>query len=217
ALVLGVVTWVVSAYLINISGAGRELTEGIAALLAACVLFYVGFWMHDKTHARQWQRFIRGSVQKALGRGTLWGLAGLSFIAVYREVFETVLFYQALWAQTDAAGQGMALAGMGAAAVALAIIAWLILHYSVRLPLRQFFAVTGVFMFILAVILAGNGVAALQEAGKLPISVIPFPRIEILGIYPNLQSLLAQAGLVALAVLLMWSSNARHAVRETTT
>ncbi|MGI8740951.1 MAG: FTR1 family protein [Gammaproteobacteria bacterium] len=215
ALALGVVTWMVSAYLINISGPGRELTEGIAALLAACVLFYLGFWMHDKTHARQWQQFIRGSVQKALGRSTLWGLAGLSFIAVYREVFETVLFYQALWAQTDATGHGMALAGMGAAGVTLAIVAWLILHYSVRLPLRQFFAATGVFMFVLAAILAGNGVAALQEAGKLPISVVPFPRIEILGIYPNLQSLLAQVALVVLALLLIWNSNLRRAARET--
>jgi len=215
ALALGVVTWLVSAYLIDISGAGRELTEGIAALLAASVLFYLGFWMHDKTHAQQWQQFIRDSVQKALGRSTLWGIAGLSFIAVYREVFETVLFYQALWAQTDTAGHGMALAGMGAAAVSLAIVAWLILHYSVRLPLRQFFAATGVFMFVLAAILAGNGVAALQEAGKLPISVVPFPRIEILGIYPNLQSLLAQVALVALALLLIWNSNVRRAARET--
>ncbi|MGH8501483.1 MAG: FTR1 family protein [Gammaproteobacteria bacterium] len=214
ALALGIVTWLVSTYLIDISGAGRELTEGAAALLAAGVLFYVGFWMHDKTHAQQWQRFIRGSVQKALGRGTLWGLAGLSFIAVYREVLETVLFYQALWAQTDAAGHGMVLAGMGAAAAALAIIAWLILRYSVRLPLRQFFAATGVFMFALAVILAGNGVAALQEAGRLPISAIPFPRIEILGVYPNLQSLMAQASLIALALLLIWSSNARRAARR---
>lgn len=209
ALALGVVTWLASAYVIQISGAGREITEGIAAMVAAGVLFYVGFWMHDKTHAQQWQRFIEGNVQKALTRGTLWGLAGLSFIAVYREVFETILFYQALWVQTDAAGYSMVLAGMGVAAVALVIAAWLILRYSVRLPLRQFFSVSGTFMFILAVILAGKGVAALQEAGKLPIDPIPFPRIDILGIYPNSQGLILQIVMVVLALFLMRGNSAR--------
>jgi high-affinity iron transporter len=211
ALALGLLTWVASAYAIKISGATREVTEGIAAILAAGVLFYVGFWLHDKTHARQWQQFIEVKVQSALGQGTLWGLAGLSFIAVYREAFETILFYQALWAQTDATGHSLALAGMGVAAVALVAIAWLLLRYSVRLPLKQFFAISGVFLFGLAVILAGQGVAALQEAGKVPISPITFPRIEILGIYPNWESLLVQLCMVLLALGLIWSSSVRRA------
>lgn len=90
ALVLGVFTWLASVTLFDFSGASREITEGVAALVAMAVLFYVGFWMHSKTNAIQWKRFIDGSVQKALSSGTLWGLAGLSFIAVYREVFETI-------------------------------------------------------------------------------------------------------------------------------
>jgi high-affinity iron transporter len=211
ALALGLITWLASAYLIEISGAGREMTEGVAALMAAGILFYVGFWMHDKTHARQWQCFIEGSVKKALTRGTLWGLAGLSFIAVYREVFETILFYQTLWMQTNTQGYGMVLAGMAVAAVALVIAAWLILRYSVRIPLRQFFAVSGVFLFILALILAGKGVAALQEAGKLPVSPISFPRIEILGIYPSVQGLILQLAMMLLGVILLWAGNMRRA------
>jgi len=211
ALALGLITWLASAYLVEISGAGREMTEGVAALMAAGILFYVGFWMHDKTHARQWQCFIEGSVKKALTRGTLWGLAGLSFIAVYREVFETILFYQTLWMQTNTQGYGMVLAGMAVAAVALVIAAWLILRYSVRIPLRQFFAVSGVFMFILALILAGKGVAALQEAGKLPVSPISFPRIEILGIYPSVQGLILQLAMMLLGVILLWAGNMRRA------
>jgi high-affinity iron transporter len=204
ALALGVVTWFAAAYLINIGGAERELTEGIAALTAAGVLFYVGFWMHDKTHAQRWQQFIKGSVERALGRGTLWGLAGLSFVAVFREVFETILFYQALWLQVEPADHGLILAGMATALVTLAVVAWLVLRYSLRLPLRQFFAVSGIFMFILAVILAGKGIAALQEAGQLPIDPVPFLRIELLGIYPNLQSLMLQAIMVLLALSLIF-------------
>lgn len=210
ALVLGVFTWWASVNLFDFSGANREITEGVAALVAMAVLFYVGFWMHSKTNAIQWKRFIDGSVQKALTTGTLWGLAGLSFIAVYREVFETILFYQALWVQADGPAQTMLLSGFGTAAVVLAILSWLILRYSTRLPLRQFFSATSIFMFVLAIVFAGKGIAALQEAGKLPIDPVSFPRIDLLGIYPNLQGLAVQAGLVLLAVLILWSTNLRR-------
>ena len=210
ALVLGGATWVAAAYFIDFSGANREITEGVAALVAMAVLFYVGFWMHSKTSARQWKRFIDDSVKKTLSTGTLWGLAGLSFIAVYREVFETILFYQALWAQAEGPAQGMLLSGFGVGAVVLAVIGWLILRYSQRLPLRQFFSVTSIFMLVLAVVFAGKGIAALQEAGLLPIDPVNFPRIDLLGIYPNLQGLAVQAGLVLLAALLLWGGTLRR-------
>lgn len=204
ALALGALTWLASVYLIDISGASREITEGVAALLAAAVLFYVGFWLHDKTNAAQWKRFIETNVQRALGTGTLWGLAGLSFIAVYREVFETILFYQALWVQTDTTGKSMALGGLGVGAAVLAVLAWLVIRYSARLPLRQFFSVTGILMFVLAVVFAGKGVAALQEAGYIPVNPVNFPRIDLLGIYPNLQGLALQLGLLLLGLFLWY-------------
>ncbi|MCW8909596.1 MAG: cytochrome c/FTR1 family iron permease, partial [Gammaproteobacteria bacterium] len=193
ALAAGFLTWWVSVSLIEISGASREITEGVAALLATGVLFYVGYWLQDKTHVAQWKKFIEHNVNRVLTSGALWGLAGLSFIAVYREVFETILFYQALWVQTDTHGQNMAFAGFGSAAAVLVVVAWLIMKYSIRLPLRQFFSVAGALMLVLAVIFAGKGVAALQEAGYIPISVVDFPRVDLLGVYPNLQGLLLQA------------------------
>jgi len=204
ALVAGFLTWLASVSLIEISGASREITEGVAALLATAVLFYVGFWLHDKTNAAQWKSFIENNVRKALSAGTLWGLAGLSFIAVFREVFETILFYQALWMQTDEAGKSMALSGFGAGVAVLAILAWIIMRYSARLPLRQFFSVTGILMFVLALIFAGKGVAALQEAGYIPVSPVNFPRIDLLGIYPNMQGLMLQLGLLLLALFLWY-------------
>lgn len=202
ALVLGVFTWWASVSLVDISGASREITEGVAAIVATIVLLYVGFWMHDKTSAAKWKKFIDDSMDKALTSGTLWTLTGLSFIAVYREVFETILFYQALWAQTDDAGQSMAFSGFVFAVVVLAVLGWLIMRYSVRLPLRQFFAVTGSLMLVLAIIFAGKGVSALQEAGVIISSPVNFIRIDLLGIYPNLQGLLVQLGLIIFAVIL---------------
>ena len=210
ALGLGFLTWLASVTLISISGASREITEGVAALLAAAVLLYVGFWLHDKTHAAQWKKFIDDRVKQALSTGTLWGIAGLSFIAVYREVFETILFYQALWVQVDEAGKGMALSGFGLGVVVLAVVAWLVIKYSVRLPLRQFFSLSGILMFVLAIIFAGKGVAALQEAGYIPVSPIDFPRIDLLGIYPNLQGLLLQAALLVLGLYLFYGMRGKH-------
>ncbi len=207
AFVLGLLTWFVSSQVITIGGAERELTEGFAALFAAVMLFYVGFWLHSKTGAAQWKAFIQGSIEKALSKGTLWGLSGLAFIAVYREIFETVLFYQALWVQTGKAGQGMIFTGFLVAAGLLLLVGWMILRYSTRLPLRQFFSVTSIFMFLLAVVFAGKGIAALQEAGKLPVNMVDFPSIEILGIYPNLEGLAVQLLLVVMALLLLWKGS----------
>lgn len=210
ALAVGFLTWWASVSLIEISGASREITEGVAALTATVVLFYVGFWLHDKTNAAQWRQFIEQNVRKALSAGALWGLAGLSFITVYREVFETILFYQALWAQTDEAGRSMALGGFGTAVGVLIVLAWLVMRYSMRLPLRQFFSVTGILMFVLAVIFAGKGVAALQEAGYIPVTPVNFPRFDLLGIYPNLQGLALQLGLLLLALFLWYGLPSRR-------
>lgn len=215
ALALGAVTWVVSTWLLAISGATRELTEGLTALFAAVVLFYAGFWMHSKLNVQRWNEYLRRHIGKALDSGTLWTLALVSFIAVYREVFETVLFYQALWAQTGHAGQAMILGGAGAAALLLVLAAWGLFKLGVRLPLRQFFGASAVLMIALALVFAGKGVAALQEAGRLPSSGIPFlPRIDLLGIYPSWQGVAVQLVMIAVAIGLVVHNNrasAEHA------
>lgn len=209
ALIMGVITWWVSLSLVTISGASREITEGLAAIVAAVVLLYVGFWMHSKVSAAKWKKFIDDNMQKALDSGTLWTLTGLSFIAVYREAFETILFYQALWVQTNEAGKAMGLGGFMAALAVLVVAAWLIMRYSARLPLRQFFAVTGALMFILAVVFAGKGVAALQEAGLIISTPVDFIRLDLFGIYPNLQGLLVQLSMIILAVILWNKTSAK--------
>jgi high-affinity iron transporter len=204
ALLLGGVTWLVASYVITISGAGRELTEGITALLAAAVLFYVGLWLHNKMHIHHWQRFIESKVRTALTGRTLWALALVSFIAVYREVFETVLFYQTLLVQAGTSSRHLVLVGCALAVVTLVALAWLIFRFSVRLPVRLFFGVNAALMFILAIMFAGNGIAALQEAGKIPVNPVNFPRIDLLGIYPNLEALGLQAILIAVTLSRIW-------------
>ena len=197
ALLAGGATWLVATQLVAISGASRELTEGFAALLAAAVLVSVGIWMHGKSQADAWQRYIREQLSHALSRGSLWFLFGLAFLIVYREAFETVLFYAALWSQGN---HPAVLAGAGSAAVALAAIAWVMLRYSRRLPFGKFFAISAVLMAVLAVVLAGKGVAALQEAGWLPVSLVALPRVELLGVHPTLQGVGVQLAVLAVLV-----------------
>jgi high-affinity iron transporter len=199
AIALGVLTWWVATRLIDVSGAQREVTEGVTALLASAMLLYVGFWLHSKSHGQRWSAFIRTQVSGALGRGTLWGLTAISFLAVYREVFETVLFYQALLAQGDAAPVA---AGFGVGFAVLAVLAWVIVRSSTKLPLGLVFGVSSILLAAFAVVFAGRGVAALQVAGKLPLAPLPLPAVPWLGLYPNVQGLALQLALVLLIVII---------------
>lgn len=207
ALLAGLATWFIATSLVAISGASREITEGVAALVAAVVLVSVGIWMHGKSQADAWQRYIREKLSHALSKGSSWFLFGLAFLIVYREAFETVLFYAALWSQGNHAA---VMGGAAVAAVALAAIAWAMLRFSKRMPFGTFFAVSAVLMAVLAVVLAGKGVAALQEAGWLSMTLVPAPRVDLLGIHPTLEGLVTQ--LVVLAVLVAgFAWNARTA------
>ena len=208
ALVAGVATWWAATSLITISGASRELAEGFGALLAAAILLFVGVWMHGKSNADAWQRYVRDKLDAALSQGSAWFLFTLSFVVVYREVFETIIFYAALGAQGD--GFAM-LAGIAAAALVLGLIAWAMLRYSRRLPIAKFFQYSAILIAVLAVVLAGKGVAALQEAGLIGVTPLAgSPRIELLGIYPTLESLLAQLVMALLLAAGFYRTNRRR-------
>lgn len=190
ALLAGTVTWVVATYFVSISGASREMTEGIGALLAAVILLSVGIWMHGKSQAEEWRRYIQEKMGKALSRGSAWFLFGLAFVVVYREAFETILFYAALW---NPQSSGIILAGALSAVALLALIAWAMLRYSRKLPITQFFRYSAILIAILAVILAGKGVGAFQEAGVLSATFIAgLPRLAELGFFPTVETIGAQ-------------------------
>ena len=189
AILAGIVTWAVAAYLIDVSGTQRELLEGGSALFASVVLLWVGVWMHDRRHAAAWQDYIKNSL---VGSGGRFGFALLAFISIYRELFEIILFYETLWLQAGPAGHGMVLGGSAAALVLLLGIAWVILRGSRRLPLATFFGINAVLLCSLSVVFAGHGVSALQEAGILKTHPVPFVDIDWLGVRADALSLGAQ-------------------------
>ncbi len=217
ALLLGGATWFAAQEMIQISGAGREVVEGVSALVAAVILFYVSYWFVSKVEGRKWRAFIQAKVDAAVNHGALWVLALVVFLAVYREVFETILFYQALWAQSaNGEGSGPAvLWGVVSAAAILVAVGWGIFRAGIRLPLRAFFVASSALLFVLAVVLAGKGMLALQEAGWVDPTPVAFFRLEWLGIYPYAEPLGLQVLLiVAMAGALLWHFRAAQGGRR---
>lgn len=201
AVLLGLLTWAAATWLVNISGASREITEGVTALIASAMLVYVGFWLHDKVNAHAWRTFMRDQVGAALEKKALWTLSLVSFFAVYREIFETVLFYQALWAQTGESAKHGLWGGMAMAILILAACGWGLFRFGIKLPLAPFFSATAILLAILAVIFAGQGIAALQEVGIIARSSVNFVSLPMLGIFPTFQTLLAQVTVIGILIM----------------
>ena len=179
--------------------ATREIIEGATLLVAVAVLFSVSYWLISKVEAARWQRFIQEKVTSALSHGGGKALAFVAFLAVYREGAETALFYQALFNEAHAGVP--ILLGIVAGGAVLAVVFTLFYRFGVRIPLRQFFAVTSVLLYYMAFVFAGKGVRELQEGNAAPITVLPgFPHVEALGIYPTLETLGAQLLLLMLFV-----------------
>ena len=196
ALVAGLATWALAAYVIDVSGAQRELLEGCTALFASVMVLWLGVWMHDRRHAAAWQDYIKSSLVSGGGR---FGFAILAFFSVYRELFEVILFYETLWLQAGPAGHNAVLAGGATALVLLIGLAWVILRGSAKLPLALFFGINAALLCALSVVFAGHGVKALQEAGIFGTRPVAFFEFDWLGIHADAYSLGAQV--VALAAI----------------
>lgn len=203
ALAASVLTAILIETVFHLSPARQELLEGFTMVVAAGMLFYVSYWLLSKVEGAKWTAFVRGQVNSALTSGSAFALVSVAFLAVYREGFETVLFYKALWLS----GGGMEgvvpiLGGALIAALVLVIIYIAVNRFGVRLPLRPLFATTSAFLYYMAFVFAGKAVAELQEGGLVGTTVVSgAPRLPALGIYPTLETLLAQGLLVVLALV----------------
>jgi high-affinity iron transporter len=201
-------------------GAAREILEGVVMLAASGVLFYVSYWLVSQLEAKRWMDFLKTQARHGLELGGQGTLALTAFLAVYREGAETSLMYQALLGsegRTQAGFLGLT-AGLGLGLVLLAVIAGLIRLTSVRLPMHVFFKFSGLFLFALAIVFAGNGVFELQNAGILLTTNLAWMGrgLPWAGVYPNLQVLSVQGMLLAGAVL-AWVVIPRLAWRRVST
>ena len=201
-----IVTWALVELLFQVTPGQRGAIEGFTMLLAAGVLFYVSYWLLSKMEVAKWNRFVRGRVQDAVTSGSALALASVAFLAVYREGFETVLFYKALFLTGGSSPVPIVL-GILVASVVLVAVYVGINKYGVRIPLKPFFAFTSAFLYYMAFVFAGKGIAELQEGGLVGTTIVPWaPRVPALGIYPTVESLALQGVLLLLLVAgLVWT------------
>ncbi len=192
----------------RLSPAHQEALEGITMVVATAVLFYVSYWLLSKMEVVKWNHFVKSKVHDAVTSGSSLALASAAFLAVYREGFETVLFYKALIISAGGGtGHAPIAGGILLGAVPLLGVYLGINRFGVRLPLKPFFAVTSGFLYYMAFVFAGSGIAELQEGGFVPMTPIHgAPRLPAVGIYPTAETLGAQTVLLLLALTaLVWT------------
>ena len=192
------VTWIIASYIIEISGANRELIEAIAALSATAILFYVSFWILNKIEHKKWMEFVKAKVWQATTTGSVMVFVGLAFFTVYREGFETVLFYQAMagFARYMELYVGL---GFVAGIVSLLVIFYVMRKLGKRLPLRALFGLTMGVGAYLSIAFLGNAIRELQVLEIVPYTgmIGTIPRLDInvaamTGIYPTLETVVGQ-------------------------
>ena len=195
-------TWFVASYLIELSGADRELIEAIAALSATAVLFYVSFWILNKIEHKKWMEFVKAKVWQATTTGGVMVFVMLSFFTVYREGFETVLFYQAMFGFAKYMELYVGLGFLIGMASLLGLY-FVMRRLGRRLPLRVLFGLTMGIGAYLSIAFLGNAVRELQVLDIVPYTSMigTVPRLDInmatmTGIYPTLETVVAQIALL---------------------
>lgn len=207
ALAMSLLTALALETVFVLSRSSQEGLEGGVMMAAMATLFYVSYWLVSKMEVAKWNRFVKSKVEKALSRKSALALASVAFLAVYREGFETVLFYKALAVSGGTGSWLPVLVGIAVGSVVLAGVYVAINRFGVRLPLKPLFGVTSGLLYYMAFVFAGKGVAELQESGLVPLTPVGWgPRVPSMGIYPTVESLGLQAVLLLLAIVaLVWT------------
>lgn len=197
ALAASLVTAVLIKWVFKTSAASQEVLEGATMLLAAVVLFSMSYWLVSKAETQKWIAYIKDKVSDSLSSGSLRALWFASFLAVYREGAETVLFYEALTLDADAAGITAIAGGFAVGCVLLAVLYSAMRFGAMRIAIRPFFMITGTLLYYMAFVFAGKGMMELIE-GKViePTLVSWLPEVPMVGMFPYWQTLAPQALLI---------------------
>lgn len=207
AIIATVITWYVAQFIIGISGASRELIEAIAGISAVAVLFWVSFWILNKVETKKWIEFVKAKVWQATTTGSVMVFAMLSFFTVYREGFETVLFYQAMFSFAKNM-ETFVLLGLVLGLAVIISVVFIIRKIGKKLPLRVLFGLTMAIGAYMSIAFIGNAIREFQEVGYISTTHLfgIIPRLEInlatmTGIHPTLETTIAQIILLSVYVI----------------
>lgn len=207
ALLATVLTWALATYLLAIAPVSRELISAVTSAIAVVILFSLSFWLLQQADRKRSVEFMRARVSQAVQGGSLMALGLITFTTIYREGFETVLFYQALTVASGPVTNYMYL-GVALAVLALGVVFLLLFRFGRKLPTARLFPVLIGVTALFAVAFIGNGVRAFQEAGWLNVTNLygSFPKIDpnvaaLTGIHPTVETLAAQALMILVYLL----------------
>jgi len=217
AIAASFVTAVLVEWIFQASAASQEILEGATMILAAVVLFSMSYWLISKAEADHWASYIREKVSASLSTGSLRALWFVSFLSVYREGAETVLFYKALGTGVDMSGYMSILAGFLVGCAALLVLYIAIKKGSAKLAIRPFFMITGSLLYVMSFVFIGKGVMELVEGKVVTPTIIDWlPEASMVGIYPYVESALPQFALIlaALFALIVIKHNAKKVAQS---
>ena len=207
ALFIGILSFYFTDLIISFGAQNRELMEGIGSLIAVILLLYVGFWLHRKTEVSRWKDFVENRIMKLVNSKNMIGLALISFVVVFREAFESVIFLSTININGDESSKDGIYLGAILSLIFILILSWIAVKFVVKLPVRTLFKYSAATIAMLAVILAGKGMRAFQEGGYFSLSNLPAGiNLSFLGIYPTFETLIAQAVIAGLLIA-MWMYN----------
>jgi high-affinity iron transporter len=196
-------TWMIAEFFIELSGASRELIEAIAGISAVAVLFWVSFWVLNKIETKKWIEFVKSKVWKATTTGSVMVFVLLSFFTVYREGFETVLFYQAMLSYAKHM-ELFVILGMIIGLAVIIGVAFIVRKLGKKLPLRVLFGLTMGIGAYMSITFLGNAIREFQEVGYITTTHLfgIIPRLDVnlatmTGIHPTLETVVAQLTLLS--------------------
>ncbi|WP_299570890.1 FTR1 family protein [uncultured Leptotrichia sp.] len=178
------------------SGTNREILEGIVGIFAVIMMIGIGFWLHSKSSLKSWKDYIDRKMDVVLSTGSFISMFVLSFLAVFREGAETILFYVGILPLISL--QNLII-GIVSAILILVVIAFVLIYASSKIKIHQIFFVLTWTIYFLAFKMLGTSIHMLQVVGILPLHVVNFiPTVEILGIYANMEVFISQLILITI-------------------
>ncbi|WP_462408759.1 FTR1 family iron permease [Neobacillus sp. Marseille-QA0830] len=184
------------------AASSREYIEGITGIVAVIMMLTIGAWLHNKSSIGNWNKFINQQMQQAIAKGSLFSFSFISFLSVFREGAETIIFYAGI---TPYISLQQLVIGVAAAIIILVIVGFVIINYSVKIPIRLFFKAATILIYILAFKILGISIHALQISNVLPTSSVQtLPFVDWLGLYPTWETTITQLVLILIIVAMTW-------------
>ena len=181
------------------SGTNREILEGFVGIFAVVMMIGIGFWLHSKSSLKSWKNYIDRKMDVVLSTGSFISMFVLSFLAVFREGAETILFYVGILPLISL--QNLII-GVVSAILILIVIALVLIYASSKIKIHQVFFILTWTIYFLAFKMLGTSIHMLQVVGILPLHVIHFiPTVEVLGIYANIEVFVSQLILIIIIVI----------------